>query len=735
MHARILVLFAAMGVAQVFQPAAATNCFQELASTRNYTLGAPTHITLLADGKSVLYLRSGPRDFNQRLYRFDINTGRENELITPQKLLGGQDEHLSVAEAARRERMRITARGFVTFDLTKDGKTLLLSLSGKLYAYAMDNGKVTPLPGTGWIAPKISPNGKLVAALKDGEIHVITLANGNIKRLTRGATETLRHGEAEFAAQEEMDRRDGFWWSPDSKSLAYEETDLSAVEMHYIADPLHPQIAPAAFRYPRAGTANAIVRLGVIAATGGNTIWLSWDNKAYPYLNRVVWEEHGPLTFSVMNRTVTEQKLITANLVSGKTRQIWTERDESWIELPEAGIFPRYLKDGSFLWASERSGDWQLEHHRADGSLIGPLTPANFRFDSLEDIDEETGTIIVSGDTERISRRLYRVALTGGIPTALTAERGLHSAVFADRHDMFVHNYNLADGQNGNEIQDFSGKTIARLPSTAEQPPFIPHAEYLRIADRDYDAIVVRPRNFDPTKKYPVILSEYTGPAAKQVWAAPRQSFDRQCMADRGYIVVTLDNRGVPGHGHDWLRAIKGNFIDVPLADQIEGVKALAQKVPQMDLTHTGVIGWSHGGYFAAMAALRRGDFFSAAVAGAPPVEWEDYDTYYTERYLGLPKANPEGYHVSNVTSYVTGLNTPLLIVSGATDDNVYFQNTMKLTEALMKAGKKYEQIVLPGTHMLADPALRAAESERVMEFFARNLQGQKSQVTTTLIP
>lgn len=727
MSAKVLALIA--GAIMLLQPLhAAENCFQELAATRNYTLGAPTRVTPLPDGKAVLYLRSGPRDFNQRLYRFDIATGTERELITPAALLGGQEEHVSVAEKARRERMRITARGFVGFDLTHDGKTLLLALSGKLYAVDLASGKPKQLPGEGWIAPKFSPDGKKVAALKDGEVFVIDLAAAKVVQVTHGASETLRHGEAEFAAQEEMDRRDGFWWSPDSQFIAYEEADLSPVEMHYIADPLHPEAPPAAFRYPRAGTNNAIVRLGVVAAKGGKTVWVPWDNKAYPYLNRVVWAKHGALSLSVMNRAVTEQKLLAADAKTGQTKLLWTERDAAWIELPKGDSYPRYLKDGSYLWASERSGDWQLEHHRADGSLIGPITPAGFRFDAIEDINEDTGTIVITGGTERISRGVYRAAITGGTPVALAADRGLNGAEFGDQHSVYAHSYDLIDGTTGTDIRTLDGKTLARVPSAAEAPPFIPGVEYLTVGARGFDALVVRPRDFDASRKYPVIVSEYTGPAAKMVLASPRQSFERQCMADRGYIVVTLDNRGVPGHGRDWLRAIKGNFIDVPLADQADGLKALAEKVPQMDIAHTGVIGWSHGGYFAAIAAMRRPDVYAAAVAGAPPVEWEDYDTYYTERYMGLPQENPQGYRASAVTSYAKDLKIPLLIVSGATDDNVYFQNTMKLTGALLKAGKMYEQIVLPGTHMLADPALKAGESERVMEFFDRTLKSKAAQ-------
>jgi dipeptidyl-peptidase-4 len=233
---------------------------------------------------------------------------------------------------------------------------------------------------------------------------------------------------------------------------------------------------------------------------------------------------------------------------------------------------------------------------------------------------------------------------------------------------------------------------------------------------------VLKPRNFDPNKKYPVILSVYGGPAAKMVWAAPRQYFQQQCMADRGYIVVLSDNRGTPGHDAAWMRAIKNNAIDIPLGDQIEALRALGKRVPQMDMTRVGVFGWSFGGYFSAMATIRRPDVFAAGVAGAPVTDWQDYDTFYTERYMGLPQENADGYAKSNVLTYASNLQRPLLLVHGVTDDNVHFQNTMQLTLALLKAGKPYELLLLPGTHMLADELLRARETERQMDFFAEHL-------------
>ena len=329
---------------------------------------------------------------------------------------------------------------------------------------------------------------------------------------------------------------------------------------------------------------------------------------------------------------------------------------------------------------------------------------------------------VVEGGRDRLSRQIFEVPLAGGVPKPIAAAPGTNSGAFGDQHAVLTHAYNLADGSQGVDVLSRDGKKIASLPSVAEAPPFMPKPEHFNVGALAFDALVLKPRDFDPKKKYPVILSVYGGPAAKTVWAAPRQYFQQQCMADRGYIVAVSDNRGTPGHDAAWMRAIKNNAIDIPLADQIDALRGLAKRVPQMDMKRVGVFGWSFGGYFSAMATIRRPDVFAAGVAGAPVVDWQDYDTFYTERYMGLPAENADGYAKSNVLTYAANLQRPLLLVHGVTDDNVHFQNTMQLTLALLKAGKPYELLLLPGTHMLADELLRARETERQMDFFAEHL-------------
>ncbi|HEY1836210.1 MAG TPA: DPP IV N-terminal domain-containing protein [Rhizomicrobium sp.] len=730
MHAKSIGLALALACATLTSmPSRAKSCFEDIAQTRSYSLGMAVHATPTPDGSAILYLRSGPRDISQRLYEYTIATKSERELVTPESLLGGKTESLTPEEKARRERARVSVRGFTDFELSRDGSRVLAPLDGKLYVVDRASGAVTPLPGSEWIGPKLSPDGTMVAAIHDEELHVIDIARGTEHAVTTGATAALTHGVAEFVAQEEMGRSSGFWWSPDSKSLAYEEADLSGVETRYIANPLNPNEKPAAFRYPSAGSPNAKVRLGVISVDGGATSWAKWDANAYPYLARVEWSKNAPLTILVQNRPQTGEKILAVDAHGGATRLLWTEKDSAFIELPPSvrtgsKEVPFWLSDGSgFLWASERGGLWQLELHNADGSLKNAITPAGFRFHELLDVDEADGGVVVSGGTSRLSQLLYRIKLSGGAPMALADRPGLHDANFGEQHAIFAHHYSLADGTAGVDVRAHDGRAIAALPSVAEAPPSIPRLAHFTVGALGMDAQVLFPKDFNKGRKYPVILAVYAGPAAKLVWAAPRMDFEDQCMADHGYIVATIDGRGTPGRDRAWLRAIKGNAIDIPLQDQVDGLHALAAKVPQMDLARVGVTGWSFGGYFTVMATLRRPDVFAAGVAGAPVTDWKNYDTYYTERYMGTPQANPEGYRISRAMTYADQLRRPLLLVHGVTDDNVYFQHTLELAEALLIAGKKYELLLLPGTHMLSDAALHAREMERLMGFFGEHLK------------
>ncbi len=710
------------------QDEAALKYFQDAAETRNFTLGRPVSPKFTPDGAHVIFLRaSSPRNPTLRLFEFTVATGAERELLSPEQLLGGADENLSTEEKARRERQRQSLRGFTSFQMTRDGTRLLVVLSGRVYVINRADQKFTELPGESWIDPRFSPDGRHVAGVRDRELHVVDLTTNTSVQLTHGANAFISHGAAEFVAQEEMDRHEGYWWSPDSQMLLYQQTDESEVETRYIANALHPEQKPASFAYPKAGSPNAKVRLGFIPRTGGATTWIDWDAAKFPYVARVDWSnERAPATILVQNREQTEQVLYAVTPATGAVRELLRETDAAWLELDNEADLPVWLADGSrFLWTTERRGAWQVELRDASGQLVRELTPVSFTYRALIGLHESGGAIVVRGSRgDPREAHLWRFPLSGGPGTPITRETGHHHAVLHGASGRMVHTFDHFTGRYGVQVITPNGEPVAMMRVTAETPPRLPTTELTRARSiPEMDAALTRPHDFQPGRKYPVILQVYAGPTSKRVNAVIRDYLPDQWMANQGYIVVRLDGRGTPWRGRDWQRIIKFNFIDTALNDQIAGLQALGEQYPELDLSRVGVTGWSWGGYFAAMATMRRPDVFRAGVAGAPVITWENYDTHYTERYLGTPQSHPEAYRVSNVTTYVDELRRPLLLIHGLTDDNVYFQHTLQLADALFMAGKPYDLLPMLGTHMIADPKVRLRQQQRIMDFFAEHVQ------------
>ena len=710
------------------EPAPTGDAFLELyGRSYGFRLGRPTAIAPTPGGDAVLFLRSGPESFERDLYAFDVASGEERVVLTAQAILQGAEERLSAEERARRERMRLVAGGIASFSLSKDGRRILAPLSGRLFVVERASGAVKELPGgEGYpVDPRFSPDGRLVAYVRDGDLCVVDVDRGAPRRLTRGAGGAVEHGLAEFVAQEEMGRHEGYWFSPDSRRIAYQESDASEVELLQVADPAHPEEPPAAFRYPRAGRANAKVRLGIVRVAGGRTTWVRWDADRYPYLARVVWEEEeAPLSILVQNRAQTEEALLAVDPASGATRELLVERDAEWLNL-DGGV-PRWLPDGrSFLWTTERGGAWQLERRDRDGRLLATLTPPGFGYRALLDVDAGRGTALVQASPDPTQAWLWRVPLdpARGAPERLTREEGDHYAVAAEDHGTLVRVSSTRDGRERFDVLRADGSSAGELRSAAARPPFEPRHEWATAGELGFHAVIVRPREFRPGARYPVVVSVYGGPLARVVGSTPREYLLEQWLADQGFVVVSLDGRGTPGRGRAWERALRGRIGELPLEDQVAGLRALGASHPELDLSRVGIFGWSFGGYLSALAVLLRPDVFHAAVAGAPVADWRDYDTHYTERYLGLPDERTADYDRASLLTHAAALRRPLLLIHGTADDNVLFTHSVKLSDALFRAGRDHEFLPLSGlTHMVPDPVVTTRLYARIAEFLRAQL-------------
>ena len=705
-------------------PAADEAFIARYAATYSFRLGHPGEVEAAPDG-DVLFTRTEPRGFVADLYERDGATGAVAKVLDAETLLGGADEHLSPEEKARRERMRKATRGIAGYQLSRDGARLLVPLGGRLFVVERDGGARRELDtGEGYpYDPRLSPAGDRVGFVVDGDLWVAPLAGGAPRRLTTRPGPTVEHAVAEFVAQEEMGRTRGYWWSPDGARIAYQRSDLAEVDTLWVADPANPDRAPTPFRYPRAGTTDATVTLGIVAATGGDTTWVEWDRARWPYLCRVTWDEGAPLTLIVMNRAQTELAVLAVDDRSGATTTLLTETDEAWLNLPSKEL-PRWLPDGSaFLWESERTGAWQLELRRKDGALARALTAPDAGYQGFIGLDAEARLVWFEASADPTQTQVWQAPLDGA-PRPVTTEDGVHGGKLLEHGGLVVVTSMPRAGGIRTELRGRDGAVIAELPSVAEAPAAWPAPEWTtaEVDGRTHHAVIVRPRDFDPARRYPVLVHVYGGPHARMVMATPKPYLLDQWYADAGFVVVAIDGRGTPNRGRAWERAVHKDLITIPLADQADALRALAARYPELDLDRVGIYGWSFGGYVSAMAVLLRGDLFRAAVAGAPVTDWALYDTFYTERYMQTPQANPEGYLATRAMTHADKLERPLLLVHGTTDDNVHFAHTMALAEALFRAGKPFELLPVTATHMTPDPELALSLHRRQLAFFREHL-------------
>ena len=718
MRLALFALFALMTVATAL-PAHAEKLTLE-AITGSAPLSGPTLTKpqVAPDGSRVTFLRGKDRDRNRLdLWEYDIASGQTRLLVDSSVVLPGE-EVLSDEEKARRERQRIAAlSGIVDYQWSPDGKALLFPLGGELYFYDLTKSgrdAVRKLTNGGGFAtdPKISPKGGFVSFIRDRNLWVIDLTSGEEVQLTRDGSDTIGNGVAEFVADEEMDRHTGYWWAPDDSAIAFARIDETPVpiQKRYEVYPDRTEVIEQ--RYPAAGDPNVRVQLGVIAPkTGAKPRWIDLGKDPDIYLARVDWRDPQRPTFQRQSRDQKKLELIETTLTNGTQRTLVTETSTTWVPLHND---LRFLKDGRFLWSSERSGFEHLYIASEDGSTLTALTQGEWVVDGLLAIDETAGLAYVSGTRDGATEaHVYAVPLSGGEPRRLTQAPGMHAATFARNASVFVDSWSSDTTLPQIELFKADGTKLATLLVNDVSDATHPYAKYraahqptaygtLTAADgtTPLHYSLIKPAGFDPKKQYPVVVFVYGGPAAQTVtraWPGRSDSFFNQYLAQQGYVVFSLDNRGTPRRGAAFGGALYAKQGTVEVDDQLRGVAWLKSQA-FVDPARIGVYGWSNGGYMTLMLLAKHSEAYACGVAGAPVTDWALYDTHYTERYMDLPKANEAGYREASVFTHVDGIGAgKLLLIHGMADDNVLFTNSTKLMSELQKRGTPFELMTYPG--------------------------------------
>jgi dipeptidyl-peptidase-4 len=715
---------------------------QQQARTQQFTLGAPRSFQISRDGSRVAFLRSqSGTDPVTCLWVLDIGTGQER-LVADPATLDAIEGDLPVQEKARRERTREQAGGIVAFATDTDMTMAAFALAGQVYVADLANQASTGHASTGHAStghaspglaspghaspgpqqvgalspaldPRPDPTGKRVAYVCQGALRVVERDTGRDTMVAGAGSEPgVTFGLAEFIASEEMGRMRGYWWAPDGSALLVARVDEAPVNRWYLADPANPQRPATEHAYPAAGTPNADVSLLLVRLGGDQVpavqvpavqVPVNWNRAAFPYLVTAHWQEPGPLIV-VQSRDQRRMRILSADPASGETTVLREDSDERWLDIVP-GV-PARTDAGRIVWTTEDGGARRLLVATPDelrDSSAAAVTPPTLQVRQIVAVDGDFVLFTASQEPMDIGLWLYgppglaqvtpREGVFGGqraggttlITTQTLAEDGVTAVVLRD------------DPDSGTATEVARIRSLAERPNLPNPQPLLGHA-----GQRAIRAALLLPSWHEPgSRKLPVLLDPYGGPHAQRVLAARAAFLTSQWLAEQGFAVLVADGRGTPGRGPEWEREVWRDLAGPVLEDQIEALDAANERCGDLDLGRVAIRGWSFGGYLAALAVLRRPDVFHAAIAGAPVTDWRLYDTHYTERYLGDPAETAEVYEANSLLGDAPRLKRPLFLIHGLADDNVVAAHTLRLSSALLAAGRPHVVLPLSGvTHM-----------------------------------
>jgi dipeptidyl-peptidase-4 len=688
----------------------------EISGGRRDLGGAPVWAP---DGAHFAYLKG------KQIMLYDVAAKTEKELLSLEPL---EKAAVAIPEPTRFDWQNRRV-GESSFEWSESGKELLISAGGDLFLYHVEASKwdqltATPEPEHD---PKLSPDATQVAFRRGHDLYTLDIATHGVTRLTEDGGPTLLNGELDWVYPEELNLGTAYWWAPDSKHIAYLQFDTAREMVYPQVSLLGLRAVAEPERYPQAGTPNADVHVGVVPAKGGNTRWMDLGEARGFLIARVHWTpDSSKLAIERLNRVQNQLDLMLADVGAGSARSILQESDPHWINVND--LF-RFLPDGQFIWGSERDGFRHLYLYGLDGKQHKRLTEGHWEVESVAGFNESRQTLyFISSEASPLERQLYSTKLNGKDRARISQGAGTHSVSMSPTTEYYLDTFSSLTEPSRKTLRTAAGAewVIYREAShkLTDEYELLP-AEIASFKSADGTLLyarLIKPANFHAGEKYPAVVMVYGGPGAQSVHNAWAGANWEQVLATRGFVIWQVDNRGSAGRGHAFETPLYHRMGKIELADQLEGIQYLIAQ-GFADPKRIGMYGWSYGGYMTLYSLLNAPDVFKAGIAGAPVTNWRNYDTIYTERYLGLPAENAEGYRSSSAVEYAGKLEAKLLMLHNIEDDNVLFQNSMQMADAFERAGKLFDMVVYPQkSHGVGGP-LRRQLLEKSTEFFEKNLK------------
>jgi dipeptidyl-peptidase 4 len=720
--------------------------FSEPSLSGNLTEG----IEWAPDGKRFSYLAAGAGTIVE-IWTMDAVTGERKVLVNAETLN-------SVAQPEKEKAIQATGLGRVeaqNYQWSPDGRSLLFIGSNSLVILDLATNTSKPLVSSEdeISDPKFSPDGKWVSFVRGANLWVVnTASDGEAQPLTTGGSEEVLKGQLDWVYPEELDCGTAYWWSPDSSKIAYYQMDERPVTRYPLMDMSSPVGAMQYTRYPQAGEANPVVRVGVVRVAGGEakgssgpasataeTRWMDTGSDTDVYIPRVDWlRDSQHLAIQRLNRAQNRLDLLFADAVTGTSQVILTQTDKYWININDDLYF--FVDGKRFLWSSEQTGFRHYYVYNLSGRQVEQLTSGDWGITGTGGVgpgaaghpavDEKRGYVYFTSNKDNvIENQLYRVSLRDKSITQITRGAGTHDVSIAPDASAFVDTFSTAVTPPRQDLYRTEGTRVAVINENkvAELAEYrLSPVEFLTVAADDgtkLAAEIIKPSDFNAARKYPVLISAYGGPqvqAVRNAWGAPLWD---EMMAEKGYIVFSLDNRGSYNRGHAFETPIYHHFGRIELEDQLSGVRYL-KSLPYVDGSRIGIWGWSYGGYMTLYALANAPEVFKAGVSVAPVSDWRLYDTIYTERYMGRPQDNSEGYKDSSPVNQAGSIKAKLMIAHGTGDDNVHFANTSEMLNELIASGRYATALMIfPGRgHPIGDHAATVLLFEHIAQFVSDNL-------------